>query len=71
MERIYLPNSMMVTGILGLIISAYFTAFGTFERWFAGWGENTGTSLGVAFCFVFMVILAASIYSITPSAKDV
>ena len=73
MERAMLPPSMMVTGIIGFIISAIYTAGGSFTELFdntLGWGENFGVSIGFAFCLVFLLIIIASFVSMTPTDKE-
>jgi hypothetical protein len=71
MERTVLPPSMMVTAIIGFIISAvYMFPFdqptSTWDRLFAAWGPNVGLSLGFSFCLVFVLMFIASIVSMTP-----
>ena len=61
---------MMVTSIIGFIISAVYTVSGGFERTFAGWGEGVGSSLGFAFCLVFVLMFIASIVSMTPTDSE-
>jgi len=70
MKRTILPPSMMITSIIGFIISAVYTASGTFDRVFASWGENVGLSLGFAFCFTFVIMFVASMISITPTDEE-
>lgn len=70
MEKAILPPSLMVTSIIGFVGSAIYTASGAFDRFFAAWGENAGTSLGFAFCLTFILMFIASVISMTPSAKE-
>jgi hypothetical protein len=66
MERAVLPPSLMVTSIIGFIISAVYTMSGSFERVFASWGPNVGLSLGFSFCLVFVLMFIAAMVSMTP-----
>ena len=54
-----LPQSVMLTGMMGFIISAIFTYSG-----------RIGLSWGFAFMLVFLIMIIASIVSITPSMDD-
>jgi len=70
MKRAILPPSLMVTSIIGFIISAVYTVSGTFDRLFATWGENVGLSLGFAFCFAFVIMFVSSMISMTPTEEE-
>jgi len=70
MKRSFLPPSMMVTSIIGFIISAIYTISGRFDVWFASWGDYTGTSLGFAFSLVFVLMFIAAMISMTPTDKE-
>jgi len=73
MKKAILPPSLMVTSIIGFIISAIYTSMGQFTEWFgntAVWGENFGVSLGFSFCLVFILMFIASMISITPTDKE-
>ncbi len=70
MDRAILPPSLMVTSIIGFIISAVYMLSGSFDRWFSGWGPNVGTSLGFAFCCAFTIMFIASMVSITPTDSE-
>ncbi len=70
MKRAILPPSLMVTSIIGFIISAVYMFSGSLDRWFAGWGPNVGTSLGFAFCCAFAIMFVASMVSMTPTDNE-
>lgn len=70
MDNTILSPSMMITSIIGFILSAVYTAGGSFERAFSAWGENFGLSLGFSFCLVFLLMFVASMVTITPTWKD-
>jgi len=80
MDRQYLPPSLMITSIIGFLISAIYTASGGFERLFLSVCdhynvavcpfENFGMSLGFAFCLAFIIMFIASMISITPSDRE-
>jgi len=78
MKKTVLPASMMVTSIIGFIISAVYIVSGAFDRFFMRFCnvaegcplENLGTSLGFAFCCAFVIMFIASIISITPTDAE-
>lgn len=70
MKRAILPPSLMVTSIIGFVISAVYTLSGAFDKFFASWGENVGMSLGFAFCFAFVIMFIASMVSFTPTDEE-
>ncbi|MFW6220235.1 MAG: hypothetical protein ACOC3X_01035 [Nanoarchaeota archaeon] len=69
MEKLFKPLNTMVVSLLGFIISAVYTASGSFEIFFKnlGLGENFGLSLGFSFCLVFLMIFIASFVLIEPN----
>ncbi len=54
-----IPQSVMLTGIMGFLLSGIFTYSGTI-----------GLSWGFAFMLVFLVMIIASFVSITPGYED-
>ncbi|MFH1440411.1 MAG: hypothetical protein ABIG89_07620 [Candidatus Woesearchaeota archaeon] len=54
-----LPQSIMLTGIMGFLITSIFTYSG-----------RIGLSWGFAFMLVFLIMIIASIVSITPNMDD-
>ena len=70
MKKAILPPSLMITSIIGFVISAIYTVSGSFDRVFASWGENVGTSLGFSFCLAFVIMFIASIVSMTPTDTE-
>jgi len=77
MKVAVLPPSLMITSIVGFVISAIYTASGQFDKWFAplaannpGIFENFGVSLGFACCLAFILMFIASMVSITPTDKE-
>jgi hypothetical protein len=70
MKRAFLPPSLMITSIIGFIISAIYTVSGAFDSVFASWGEYVGTSLGFSFCLAFVIMFIASMVSMTPTEHE-
>ena len=54
-----LPQSVLLTGLMGFILSAIFTYSGTI-----------GLSWGFAFMIVFLMMIIASFVSISPGYED-
>ena len=59
MERVILSQSMLLTSILGFIISVVFTVYG-----------RINLSLGVSACLVFAIMFIASLVTMAPSQKE-
>jgi hypothetical protein len=69
-DKIPLPGTFMLLGLLGFLISAYWTFSGRFNLWFAWAGQDAGNSFGFGFMVVFLVMFIASVASMTPSFDE-
>jgi hypothetical protein len=65
-DRIPLSSHFTIVSILGFLISSVFTVSGRFTQWFMWAGENAGNTWGFLFTLFFLMMLIASIISITP-----
>lgn len=65
-----LPGTFMMMGLLGFLISAYWTFSGRFNTWFYWAGENAGNSFGFGFMVAFLIMFIAAIASMTPKWED-
>jgi hypothetical protein len=65
-DRIPMSGPFTIVSILGFLISAMFTISGRFNQWFMWAGENAGNTWGFLFTLFFLMLLIASIISITP-----
>ncbi len=69
-DRDLLKPGLMITSIIGLVISISYTVTGEFERIFSVYEKNLGTSLGFSAILVFLIMFVASFVMITPREKE-
>jgi hypothetical protein len=68
-DRIPLSGPFTIVSILGFLISVTFTVSGRFNQWFLWAGENAGNTWGFLFTLFFLMLLIASMVSITPKGE--